>query len=93
MGSCQQSEVIEVNTHKNPSLNDFGEPQVNQLYEEQKKEFPDMPEWDGDRYTGIGLKKMKGYKCDLPIDELNKNVMNFGIPEIVAKLRIMRLGE
>ena len=72
MGSCQQSEVIEVNTHKNPSLNDFGEPQVNQLYEEQKKEFPDMPEWDGDRYTGIGLKKMKGYKCDLPIDELNK---------------------
>ena len=37
MGSCQQSEVIEVNTHKNPSLNDFGEPQVNQLYEEQKK--------------------------------------------------------
>ena len=72
MGSCQQSEVIEVNTHKNPSLNDFGEPQVNQLYEEQKKEFPDMPEWDGDRYAGIGLKKMKGYKCDLPIDELNK---------------------
>jgi hypothetical protein len=40
--------------------------------EEQRNEFPDMPEWDGDRYTGIGIKKMKGYKCDLPIDKLNK---------------------
>ena len=42
------------------------------MVEKQKNEFPDMKEWQGDRYKGIGLKKMKGYKCDLPIDKLNE---------------------
>jgi hypothetical protein len=32
----------------------------------------DMPEWDGERYKGVGIKRMKGYKCDIPINELNK---------------------
>ena len=73
MGSCQQSEVIEVKSQREPNFNDYSDDiQENPLFEQQKTEFPDMPEWDGDRYTGIGLKKMKGYKCDLPIDELNK---------------------
>ena len=30
-----------------------------------------MEEWEGERYKGIGIKKMKGYKCILPIDKLN----------------------
>ena len=34
--------------------------------------FPDMEEWPGERYKGIGIKRMKGYKCDLPIDKLNE---------------------
>jgi hypothetical protein len=32
----------------------------------------DMPEWEGERYTGEGIKRMKGYICDLPINELTK---------------------
>ena len=75
MGSCQQSEVIEAESykkHKNKKNNNFSEDQGNSIIEDQKMEFPNMPEWDGDRYTGIGIKKMKGYKCDLPIDKLNK---------------------
>ena len=32
--------------------------------------FADFPEWEGERYRGIGIKQMKGYKCTLPIDEL-----------------------
>jgi hypothetical protein len=32
----------------------------------------DMPEWEGERYKGEGIKRMKGYKCNLPINELNK---------------------
>jgi hypothetical protein len=75
MGSCQTSEVIELEPNGNlkskKKLN-VSDDQVNSLMEEQRNEFPDMPEWDGDRYTGIGIKKMKGYKCDLPIDKLNK---------------------
>ena len=44
----------------------------------EKKEEPkiinseDMEEIKGDTYVGIGIKKMKGYKCNLKIDELNK---------------------
>lgn len=34
--------------------------------------FADMPEWEGERYRGQGIKRMKGYICDIPIDELNK---------------------
>ena len=72
MGSCQQSEVIEVNSQRNRDFNESSEIQENDLIEKQKKEFPDMPEWEGNRYTGIGLKYMKAYKCDLPTDELDK---------------------
>jgi hypothetical protein len=38
---------------------------------EKAETFPDMPEWDGERYKGFGIKQMKGYKCSLKIDELN----------------------
>ena len=34
--------------------------------------FEDMEEIKGDIFVGIGIKKMKGYKCNLKIDELNK---------------------
>ena len=71
MGTCEQSEVIEASSSKARNAEESLD-QGGQTIEQQKAEFPDMPEWDGDRYTGIGLKKMKGYKCDLPIDELNK---------------------
>ena len=60
MGSCQQSDVIEVNSSKHRNIDDSSEIQENQLIEQQKTEFPDMPEWDGERYTGIGLKKNEG---------------------------------
>ena len=74
MGSCQTSEVIEAEPNKNykKKKQNYDEEPANSLLEEQKNEFPDMPEWEGERYTGIGIKKMKGYKCDLPIDKLNK---------------------
>jgi len=42
--------------------------------EEKEKEeiFEDMEEIKGHIYSGVGIKKMKAYKCDLKIDELNK---------------------
>ena len=77
MGSCQQSDVIEVNSHRNRDFNESSEIQENELIEKQKQEFPDMPEWEGDKYVGIGLKRMKGYKCDMPIDLLNQKREEF----------------
>ena len=74
MGSCQTSEVIEAPSNKSfkSKKKNYSEDPIDSILDQQKNEFPDMPEWDGDRYTGIGIKKMKGYKCDLPIDKLNK---------------------
>lgn len=33
--------------------------------------FKNIPEWEGDIYKGFGIKRMKGYKCSLNIDDLN----------------------
>ena len=30
----------------------------------------DMEEWEGDKFTGVGIKRMKAYKCNLAIDKL-----------------------
>jgi hypothetical protein len=42
------------------------------IKENDQKIFEDMEEIKGDIYSGVGIKKMKAYKCDLKIDELNK---------------------
>ena len=34
--------------------------------------FEDMEEVKEEVYVGIGIKRMRGYKCDLKVDELNK---------------------
>ena len=47
------------------------------IINEQKSAFPDMEEWDGERYKGIGIKRMKGYKCKLQIDKLNQKRYEF----------------
>ena len=44
----------------------------NRFTNKRDPNFPDMEEWPGERYKGIGIKRMKGYKCDLPIDKLNE---------------------
>ena len=62
---CQNDESIDVSVDGRPNFskkNDNG-PDPN---------FPDMEEWEGDRYKGVGIKRMKGYKCNLPIDKLNE---------------------
>ena len=66
MGACHNEEIIEVNSddnneNKKKKVKDNG----------PDPEFPDMKEWEGERYKGIGIKRMKGYKCDLPINQLN----------------------
>ena len=42
------------------------------IINERDSNFPDMEEWPGERYKGIGIKRMRGYKCSLPIDKLNE---------------------
>ena len=70
MGSCQAGCFVKIHNYKGDVV--FQENYLKETnIDFQKSEFPDMEEWDGERYKGIGIKKMKGQKCDLPIDKLN----------------------
>ena len=77
MGSCQKNNIIEINSSQRNALknqnkeNNYRSSKFPSI-SEQKLQFPDMKEWEGERYSGIGIKKLKGYKCTLPIDQLNK---------------------
>ena len=81
MGSCQSGNVIEINSQDDDDYNyktpQLDEKDVQTIIKEQQKEFPDMEEWEGNRYKGIGIKKMKGYKCNLPIDKLTEKRDDF----------------
>lgn len=41
-------------------------------FEKQREEYPNFPEWEGEKYKGIGIKRQKGYKSDLPVDKLTE---------------------
>lgn len=57
---------------------DFSKNTINDYYTNEINEtFYDMEEIEGDIYVGNGIKRMKAYKCDLTIDELNKRKEKF----------------
>ena len=79
MGSCQASNVIEMNSQEDAKILSNKKKlamstkmDIQEIINEQKLEYPDMEEWEGERYKGIGIKRMKGYKCNLQIDKLNQ---------------------
>ena len=67
MGGCQSEETINVNLD-----NSVERRKVSKSDSGPDPNFPDMEEWEGDRYKGVGIKRMKGYKCTLPINQLNE---------------------
>ena len=84
MGSCQASNVIEINSQEEAKIQSSRKKlslstksDIQTIINEQRQEFPDMEEWEGERYKGIGIKKMKGYKCNLQIDKLNQKRDDF----------------
>lgn len=46
-------------------------------------EDSDMEEWEGNKYSGSGIKKMKAYKCDLTLEELQIKREKFWHSKIV----------
>ena len=84
MGSCQVSSVIEMNSKEEAKILNSKKlspqnikPDIESMINTQKSEFPDMEEWEGEKYKGIGIKRMKGYKCNLQIDKLNQKREEF----------------
>ena len=75
MGGCQGNKVVEVNQSPQKGNNhnyQHGSKNAGSNIN-SRDEFPDMKEWKG----GIGIKRMKGYKCNLPIDKLNEKRNEF----------------
>ena len=73
MGACQGNKSLEVEaTCPKASKSSSHSYHHRQQVSEESIETKDMEEWEGERYTGIGIKRMKGYKCCLPIDKLNE---------------------
>ena len=74
MGVCRNEDAVELNQaegseRKKSNKKDSG----------QGQGFPDIEEFDGKLYKGVGIKRMKGYKCKLPINKLNKYREKFWI--------------
>ena len=63
MGPCQNTNKKMTNPSNNIEQNLAG------VIDEMLAE---MPLWEGERFRGQGIKRMQGYKCEIPIDELNK---------------------
>ena len=50
----------------------------NDIISSKEKELEDdMEEWKNERYSGIGIKRMKAYICNLSLSELNKRREKF----------------
>ncbi|MCQ2816290.1 MAG: hypothetical protein MJ252_03390 [archaeon] len=87
MGVCQTKDRVK-NQGSDDDQRDSNEIVINNLQnetpEEESKEikepletiedskFADMPTWEGDKYTGYGIKRMKAYKCNMNINDLFK---------------------
>ena len=67
MGGCQSEDTVIVDLE-----NRIEKRKANKSNSGPDPNFPDMEEWEGDRYKGVGIKRMKGYKCTLPINQLNE---------------------
>jgi hypothetical protein len=66
MGACTSTSKQGKEKNINSNTNHTDHSEFDNIF------FHDMPEWEGDRFKGEGIKKMKGYRCEIPINELNK---------------------
>jgi hypothetical protein len=78
MGACFNKPPKTIRNENNKRIDNQGSINKDgQITNLERELFPDMEEWEGDRYTGEGVKRMKGYKCSLPINDLNKKREEF----------------
>lgn len=70
MGSCcfpRNSVIYRIDTITNNRPSNTYSTEIKEKEKDSFIDFPEIP----DKYTGIGIKRIKAYKCDLHIDELN----------------------
>ena len=67
MEECRNEDAIELNQAEGSERK-----KSNKKDEGPAQNFPDIEEFDGNLYKSVGIKRMKGYKCYLPINQLNE---------------------
>ena len=72
MGVCRNEDAVELNQAYSSERK-----RLNKKDDGQDPIFPDIEEFDGNLYKGVGIKRMKGYKCNLPINKLNEQRKKF----------------
>ena len=72
MGICRNEDAVKENQ-------DYGSERKRSNKKEagQDKNFLDMEEWDSNSYKGVGIKRMKGYKYNLPINKFKEQLEKF----------------
>jgi hypothetical protein len=76
MGSCvviKKQKTITIN--KNETILSGLTPKA--IVDEDNPKYQNFPDWEGERYTGTGVKRIRAYKCTLPINELNELRVEF----------------
>ena len=92
MGSCNSSDrVLVVNNMRPNNTSNENKKNENDFRMGEEKpnidpKFKDMPEWEGDRFKGEGVKRMKGYKCEMQIDILNHLREEFWSSKVKEKM-------
>ena len=83
MGMCsnvKKSQKNEIENSKNIEKNNSEKAKSERIIIPTEEEFKDMEEWEGkfliikkgEKYSGVGIKCIKGYKCEMLIDDLLK---------------------
>ena len=72
MGVCRNEDAVQENQ-------DYGSERKRSNKKEagQDPNYPNMEEREGNSYKGVGIKRMKGYKYNLPINKFNEQLEKF----------------
>jgi hypothetical protein len=71
MGSCDSKEIVVCQNTRPSKTNTSLKKELEKEKDIYDPKFKDMTEWEGERFRGEGIKRMKGYKCNLNIDDLH----------------------
>jgi hypothetical protein len=67
---CFSSETVKIQVNKDKIITGVSNIPENAKIIQIDSKFKDLPEWEGERYRGEGIRRMKGYKFDKPSNVL-----------------------
>ena len=99
MGTCistktshtEQSIAVKEPVRSNAALNSYQESLINAKPLAEKEKYKEMPEIE-DKFVGDGIRRMKAFKCDLKIDQLQKLQEEFWSKTNIFKIKVEKIS-